>query len=604
MLRSLALALALLAAAAPAAAAHTDAEVFATSNTATITDPRDPRLDDRLTGFARRVERIVEQGGGRPRGSELLDGVFAAPELTFERSRRFAVDDVDAAELHDIAETVRRRFLQQSVLTFDRLHAADTAVDAVELEVPGVSARDLQEGLLEDAEARERLFGGSVTLDRRLLLVAALEDADFARAFAEKIGGDVRRAVTRYGDREFVEVATAGRARIERGRLTITGTAEDDTVAVREGRRLEIDFGDDGVVDFEVSRHRFDRLRVELGDGQDRLLIEGDDDVHLRPGDVDSVERIDVDLGAGAGRLTVDDLTPAGTFEVYARLGGADGAVDRVTANTADEQEQNFIMGVGADVYVLGSTFVQIEQSERTDRVRMNGRGGDDILSASTDLMEITLDGGDGLDSVFGGPGDDVLLGGDDFDDIRTGRGDDFVDTGRGFGSRVSWAPGDGSDTIRGGEGTRDSLFFLGSADAERFELARDGRRARFTRDVGSIVMDLDGVEIVDSVSGAGTDLYRVGDLRGTDVDELNASLQPAGDADRVEITGTDGDDDVTVKGSKVVFGSVQVTGLPVKLGLSFAEAARDTLLIDTLAGDDSVDTSGLAADVIGLEVR
>ena len=48
------------------------------------------------------------------------------------------------------------------------------------------------------------------------------------------------------------------------------------------------------------------------------------------------------------------------------------------------------------------------------------------------------------------------------------------------------------------------------------------------------------------------------------------------------------------------MFGSVQVTGLPVKLGICFAEAARDTLLIDTLEGDDTVDTSGLAPDVIG----
>ena len=604
MLRSLALALALLAAAAPAAAAHTDAEIFATDNTAVITDPDDPRLDDRLFDFGHRVERIIEQGGGRPRGSELLDGVFAAPELTFERSRRFDVDDVSDDELHDIAETIRRRHLQQSVLTFDRLHPGDPDVDAVELEVPGVSARALREGLLEDAEARERLFGGSVTLDRRLLLVAALEDAEFARGFAKRIGGDLRRATTRYGDREFVEVATAGRARIEKGRLLITGTAEDDTVALREGRRLEIDFGADGIVDFEVSRHRFDRVRVELGEGQDRLIQQGADRVHLRPSGFDSVERIDVELGAGAGRLTVDDLTQAGTFEVFARLGGADGAVDRVTVNTADEQEQNLILGVAPNVIVLGPTFVQIEESERTDEVRMNGLGGDDLLSASTDLMKVTLDGGDGLDSMLGGPGDDVMLGGDDFDSIEPRRGDDFVDTGRGFGSSVRWSPGDGSDVVRGGTGTRDGLFFFGSSDAERFELSPNGRRARFTRDVGNIVMDLDGVEVIDSVSGAGTDLYRIGDMRGTDIEELNASLQPAGEADRVEIEGTERDDDVTVTGSKVVFGSVQVRGLPVRLGISFAEVARDTLLIDTLEGDDTVDTSGLAPDVIGLEVR
>ena len=113
MLRCLALALALLAIAAPAAAAHgqrpPDAEIFATSNTALITDQKDPRLRARLHRFADRVERIVEDGGGTARGSELLDGVFFSSDLggtTFERSRRFDVDHVDDDELHDIAETV------------------------------------------------------------------------------------------------------------------------------------------------------------------------------------------------------------------------------------------------------------------------------------------------------------------------------------------------------------------------------------------------------------------------------------------------------------------------------------------------------------------
>ena len=56
--------------------------------------------------------------------------------------------------------------------------------------------------------------------------------------------------------------------------------------------------------------------------------------------------------------------------------------------------------------------------------------------------------------------------------------------------------------------------------------------------------------------------------------------------------------------GKKVVFGSVTVTGLPVKLGISFAQIGFDTLAIDTLGGDDSVDTSGLGPDVIGLETH
>jgi hypothetical protein len=201
-------------AAPPAAAAHggghrlPDAEIFATNNTAVIGDPDDPRLRVPLIGFARAVERIVWQGGGIPRGSQLLDGVFFSSDLgttTFERSREFDVDDVTDDELHAIADTIRSRFAQESVLTFDYLPPGDDEVDAIELEVPGVTAQALRDGLLADQTARERLFGGSVTLDGHLLLVAGLADAQLARAFAERIGGDPRAAATRYGEREFVE---------------------------------------------------------------------------------------------------------------------------------------------------------------------------------------------------------------------------------------------------------------------------------------------------------------------------------------------------------------------------------------------------------------
>ena len=589
MLRTLVAALALLAIAAPAAAAHgQDAEIFATDNTATITDPRDPRLDDHLKGFARRVERIIDDGGGRSRGSELLDGVFFGDELTFERSRRFAVDRVDDDELNDIAETIRRRFLQQSVLTFD----PDGPVDAVLLEVPGVSAKALQNGLSEDQEARERLFGGSVTLDRHLLLVAALEDAQFARGFAKRIGGDLKRAKTRYGARRFVDVATDGRARIEKRTLRITGTPGDDTVSLRGN---EIDFGDDGIVDFEPSRHRYDRVKVDLGDGVDKLIHQGtnrDDRIEVR--DLTGVEYVDVNAGDGDDSITIDAIEDL--WEVHTDLGAADGDLDRVTVHDSDEGNQSSVSNFG-QLSVLTGTWSTFAGAEPTDRLRLNGNGGEDILSASTDLMAITLDGGDDTDVVLGGPGRDTLIGGDDFDDIKGGRGDDTVYMGADF-DRFSWAPGEGSDTVDGGPGSRDSLFFLGSGDAETFELEGD----RFTRDVGNIVMDLDDVEIVDAVAGAGADTFRIAD---SSVTELNASLAPgsgANDPDRIEIEGTEGDDAVTVTGKKVVWGAATVTGLPVKLGVSFAQIGFDTLAIDTLGGDDSIDTTGLGPDVIGLE--
>jgi hypothetical protein len=584
MLRTLVAALALLAIAAPAASAHQpDAEIFATDNTATITDPDDPRLDDRLKRFARRVERIIEEGGGRPRGSELLDGVFFGDELTFERSRRFDVDRVSDDELHDIAETIRRRFLQQSVLTFD----PDGPVNAIELEVPGVSARDLREGLLNDPEAAARLFGGSVTLDRHLILVASLEDAELARRFAQRIGGDLERARTSYGERQFVDVATDGRARIEKRTLRITGTPGDDVLSLHEG---EIDFGDDGVIDFEPSRHRYDRVEIDLGEGVDTLIHEGterDDEIEVRGG----AERVEVRAGAGDDTVTID----TDAWEVHTDLGAGR---DRAVVNDSDEGNQTSVSLFSGRVNVLAGAWITFAGAEPTDRLRVNGNGGEDILSAGTDAMALTLDGGDDTDVILGGPGRDTLIGGDDFDDIKGGRGDDTAYMGADF-DRFSWAPGDGSDTVDGGP-SPDSLFFAGSADAETFEL----RGGRFTRDVGDIVMDLDDIEVVDAVAGAGADTFRVGR---SDVTELNASLAPGGgvsDPDRVEIEGTEGKDSVTVTGKKVVFGSVTVTGLPVKLGISFAQIGFDTLAIDTLGGDDSVDTSGLGPDVIGLEVN
>ena len=203
------LAAALLVASSPDAGAARlpDAEVFAASTTDVITDPADPRLDVRLVDFGRQVARIIRRGGGRPRGSELLDGVFFSSILgfvTLQRSREFDVESVTRRELRAIADTVRRRFHQQSVLTFDYPDRRSDPVDAVKLEVPGVRTRRLREGFEADEQARERLLGGSVTLDHRLILIASSGDLRLAKRFAREIGSRVKDATIRRGHREFV----------------------------------------------------------------------------------------------------------------------------------------------------------------------------------------------------------------------------------------------------------------------------------------------------------------------------------------------------------------------------------------------------------------
>ena len=222
-----------------------------------------------------------------------------------------------------------------------------------------------------------------------------------------------------------------------------------------------------------------------------------------RPASSAGVERVEVDAGDGDDRVTVEDLYATGVWQVKADLGAADGDLDRVAVEDSDEGNQTSVMALGGGVSVLAGVWTTIAGAEPADRLRVDGNGGDDIVSASTDAMALTLNGGDGDNVILGGPGDDTLIGGNGFDDVKGGRGDDTACMG-GYFDRFSWAPGDGSDTVDGGA-SRDSLFFLGSDDAEAFELRGD----RFTRDVGNIVMDLDDIEVVDARAGAGADTFR-----------------------------------------------------------------------------------------------
>ncbi|MFF1508687.1 hypothetical protein [Streptomyces sp. NPDC058326] len=183
------------------------AEIFATDNTAIITDPDDPRLSTRLTRFDHEVRAIIRAHGARPRSSTLLDGVFWSEELrqaTYERSRAFDVERVGRDGLRHLAGVIAKEYDQEAVLTFRCLPRTSPETDAVEIEVPGVGASGLREALVADPEAREKLGGGSVTLDGRLVLVAPVADLPLARRFTAALGADWNEAQVRYGDREFV----------------------------------------------------------------------------------------------------------------------------------------------------------------------------------------------------------------------------------------------------------------------------------------------------------------------------------------------------------------------------------------------------------------
>ena len=194
--------------ASPAPASHhrlPTAEIFATNNTATITDPNDPRLRTHLIGFAAEVDTIIATHGAVPGCSTLLDGVFWSDDLkaaTYERSREFDVDGVNTQSLHDLAEVIRKQFDQESVLTFQYLPQA--SADSVDVQVPGVTVQQLFNGLAANPTLRDELGGGSVTVEGGVLaLVADKAQLNDVKTFVVQLGADWSKSTTHYGHLEF-----------------------------------------------------------------------------------------------------------------------------------------------------------------------------------------------------------------------------------------------------------------------------------------------------------------------------------------------------------------------------------------------------------------
>src|SRR5262249_9732241 len=142
--------------------------------------------------------------------------------------------------------------------------------------------------------------------------------------------------------------------------------------------------------------------------------------------------------------------------------------------------------------------FIDIGTSEN---LVVNMNGGDDTFTGSNglaSLISLTVDGGAGNDTITGGDGNDVLIGGDGNDTIVGGRGSDMAFLGAGDDTFV-WNPGDGSDLVEG-QGGRDTLQFNGANVDEKIDLSANGTRLRLTRDVGTVTMDVNGVEQVNVV--------------------------------------------------------------------------------------------------------
>src|SRR5262247_2076012 len=214
------------------------------------------------------------------------------------------------------------------------------------------------------------------------------------------------------------------------------------------------------------------------GDGDDQVFGEsGNDRMIWNPGD-------DTDLNEGGDGIdTVEVNGGNGTEEFTTTANGTRVRFDRV--NPAP-----FSIDIGT-----------------SEQLVLNANGGDDSFSATGNLaalIQITVDGGAGNDTLLGSNGADLILGGDGDDFVDGQQGNDVAFLGAGN-DVFQWDPGDGSDVVEGGDGF-DTMLFNGANIAEEITISANGERATFFRNIATVTMDLNEVERIDFNALGGAD--------------------------------------------------------------------------------------------------
>jgi Ca2+-binding RTX toxin-like protein len=437
------------------------------------------------------------------------------------------------------------------------------------------------------------------------------------------------------------------------GNDTITGGDGNDTLLGGDGNDLiiggrgndtaQLGAGDDTFVwnpgdgsDVVEGQAGFDTLVFNGANINERIDISANGgrvrfsrDIATITMDLNGVERIDFHALGGADNIVINDLSgtdlAAGgvLIDLAGTLGGTagDGAVDTVTATgtAGNDAIKLFSFNSGdfnGGIGIIGTPAgIVVTHQEATDQLFVNGGTGNDTIDASAlaaGSMALFLDGGSGDDAIIGSQGDDTITSDDGNDTVIGGRGNDRVALGAGNDTFV-WNPGDGSDTVEGEAGF-DTLVFNGANINENIDISANGGRVRFSRDVGNVVMDVNGVERIDFHALGGADNIVINDLSGTDlpaggvlVDLAGTLGGAAGDGavDTVTANGTAGDDAIRLfsfNGGQFN-GGIGIIGTPAGIVVTHQDAT-DQLIINGGAGNDTIDASAVVAGAMALTIN
>ena len=269
------------------------------------------------------------------------------------------------------------------------------------------------------------------------------------------------------------------------GNDTITGGRGNDTALLGSGNDTfvwnpgdgsDIVEGQDGTDTLLFNGANINEIFEVSANGQRVRLSRDVGNVVM---DVNDVEHIALNALGGADTVIVDDLTGTDVTQVAIDLaatpgsGQGDGLADTVIVNATSGDDSIKVVSSGSSIVVNGlAAQVTIAGAESgKDALTINGLAGNDTIDASklhANQVNLTLNGGDGDDTVIGSAGNDLVNGGRGNDTALLGAGDDsFV-----------WNPGDGSDTVEGQAGN-DTLVFNGANIAEKIDISANGGRVQ-----------------------------------------------------------------------------------------------------------------------------
>ena len=270
----------------------------------------------------------------------------------------------------------------------------------------------------------------------------------------------------------------------------------------------------------------------------------------------------------------------------------------------------------GPDVVTVNADATEVQVTVNANQSRFNltdfnaisvalSNGNDQFTEQSVVLADkhLTVDGGNGDDTIKTGDGADVISGGNGNDTVDAGKGADTVFLGNGNDFFV-WTPGEGSDVVDGGNGN-DVMQFVGANVDETMSLSANGHAAVFLRSPGAVRMDLTDIETFNLQTLGGVDAVSVGDLEGTSIRNTNIDLSgsaggPDHQADSITVNGTDHHDHVDVRGAG---GQVDADGLQGNTRIVGSDPTLDHLQVNTLDGNDRVRVDPNVSTLIGVNV-